>query len=157
FAWNPAGAGLIYLQSAGGAAPAGRGGRGGRGNAGGASGANAPGGTTRVVLWSPPFGANDTKVLYEGTSRLSSVAYSADGKTMFVADSGTVFALRVADPSKKFNLGRGVTIPSNTGGFGGGGRGAATPDSVLGGALVMKRGADGEQVVVLGSDDRTVF
>ena len=42
---------------------------------------------------------------------------------MFVADSGAVFAMRTADPSKKFNLGRGVTLPAGGGGFGGGGGG----------------------------------
>ena len=36
--------------------------------------------------WLPPYGAGDTKVLYEGSGRLTNVAYSADGKTMFVAD-----------------------------------------------------------------------
>ena len=43
-------------------------------------------------------------MVYEGSPRLTGVAYSGDGKTMFVADSGTVLAMRMADPSKKFNL-----------------------------------------------------
>jgi dipeptidyl aminopeptidase/acylaminoacyl peptidase len=78
---------------------------------------------------------------------------------MFVADSGTVLAMRTADPSKKFNLGRGVTIPAGGfGGFGGGGRGGAGAGSdSTGGALAMKRSATGEQVVVLGSDAKTVY
>jgi dipeptidyl aminopeptidase/acylaminoacyl peptidase len=153
FSWNPGGAGLVYLQAVGGAAPAG--GRGARGGRGGASSA-ANAGTTRVVAWAAPFAASDTKVLYEGTSRLTSVAYSADGKTMFVADSGAVFAVPVADPSKKFNLGRGVTIPAAVPGFGGG-RGGAANDSVPGGALVMKRAANGEQAVVVSNDSKSVF
>jgi dipeptidyl aminopeptidase/acylaminoacyl peptidase len=162
FQWNPVGPGLIYLQSvfapgantapAGrGAAPAGRGGRGG--------GAATPS-SVRVMSWMPPFGASDTKVIYEGSGRLASLAYSADGKTMFVADSGTVLAMRVADPSKKYNLGRGVTMPA-PGGFGGrgggGGFGAAADTSATGGALAMKRGPNGEQVVVVASDDKSVF
>ncbi|HEY4133059.1 MAG TPA: DPP IV N-terminal domain-containing protein, partial [Gemmatimonadaceae bacterium] len=153
FSWNPGGAGLVYLQAVGGAAPAG--GRGARGGRGGASSA-ANAGTTRVVAWAAPFAASDTKVLYEGTSRLTSVAYSADGKTMFVADSGAVFAVPVADHSKKFNLGRGVTIPAAVPGFGGG-RGGAANDSVPGGALVMKRAANGEQAVVVSNDSKSVF
>jgi dipeptidyl aminopeptidase/acylaminoacyl peptidase len=161
--WNPTGPGLVYLQSvfsdaggqaAGGGRAAGRGGR----------GAGAPAGRTpssvRYVAWAPPFGPTDTKVIYEGSGRLTNVAYSADGKTMFVADSGTVLAVRTADPSKKFNLGRGVTIP--TGGFGGfgggGGRGGANAGSdSTGGALAMKRSPTGEQVVVLGTDAKTVY
>ena len=92
--WNPVGPGLVYLQSVFAAAPAG----------------GAPAVAVRVgavaepvvaaaaarqrvrsrracsyVSWLPPFGANDTKVLYEGGPQLANVAYSADGKTMFVS------------------------------------------------------------------------
>jgi dipeptidyl aminopeptidase/acylaminoacyl peptidase len=163
FQWNPVGPGLIYLQSAfapGASAPAGRGasaaGRGGRGGAGGATPSSV-----KVMNWLPPYGAGDSKVVYEGSGRLTSLAYSADGKTMFVADSGTVLAMRVADPSKKYNLGRGVTLPA-AGGFGGrgggGGFGGAGNDTgVTGGSLAMKRGTNGEQMVVVGSDNKTVF
>jgi dipeptidyl aminopeptidase/acylaminoacyl peptidase len=112
------------------------------------------------MSWVAPFGANDTKVLYEGSGRLTNVVYSGNGRTMFVADSGTVTAIRVADPSKRYGLGRGITIPS--GGFGavggGGGRGGANAgaDSTAG-VLSTKRAANGDQVVVVGSDDKTVF
>src|SRR5215467_5277863 len=65
--WNPAGAGLVYLQSE--AAPAGQngargGGAAGRGagRAGGGGGANRK---DRLFLWSPPFGAGDVKQLFE--------------------------------------------------------------------------------------------
>src|SRR5207245_1180605 len=101
----------------------------------------------RYVDWLPPFGSSDIKVLYEGSGRLTSVAFSADGKTMFASDSGAVIAMRVADPSKKFNLGRGVTIPAAPGAFGGGRGGAfgsaGADTSAAGGALAMKPGANG--------------
>jgi dipeptidyl aminopeptidase/acylaminoacyl peptidase len=78
---------------------------------------------------------------------------------MFVADSGAVFAVRTADPSKKYNLGRGVTLAAG-GGFGGrgggfGGGGADT--AATGGTVAMKRGPNGAQFVVVGSDNKTVF
>jgi len=153
FQWNPSGAGLVFLQSVAAPNAGANRGRAGSGARGGRGGAPAP--NVRVVAWVPPFGANDTKVLYDGSSRLTSVAFSDDAKTMFVADSGTVFAIRTADPSKKFSLGRGVTIPSSTRGFGGG-RGNAA-DSLQGGALLMTRAKDGDQRVLVASDGKTVF
>ena len=113
------------------------------------------------MSWVAPYGPSDTKVLYEGSGRLTSVAFSADGKTMFVADSGAVFAMRTADPSKKCSLGTGVTLPGG-GGFGGrgggGGRGGAgAADDTTGGALATKSGPHGEPVVIVGSDNKTVF
>jgi dipeptidyl aminopeptidase/acylaminoacyl peptidase len=160
--WNPAGPGLVYLQSVfsgDGGRSAGDGGRAaGRGGRGAAPGGRTPS-SVKYVAWAPPFGPSDTKTIYEGSGRLTNVAYSADGKTMFVADSGTVLAIRTADPSKKFNLGRGVTIPAATAGFGGGGGrgGAGAGADSTGGTLAMKRTATGEQAVVVGSDAKTVY
>ncbi|MEP6621770.1 MAG: prolyl oligopeptidase family serine peptidase [bacterium] len=83
---------------------------------------------------------------------------------MFVVDSGSVFAARVSDPARHYALGRNVTIPAvGFGGFGGagggGGRGGAAPaDSTApGGALAMKTGPHGAPVVVLASDNKSVF
>ncbi|HSA56676.1 MAG TPA: prolyl oligopeptidase family serine peptidase [Gemmatimonadaceae bacterium] len=160
--WNPVGPGLVYLESVfpsggSGAPTAGRAGRaGGRGGA-----AQRQPSSVRFVNWVPPYGPGDTKVLYEGTGRLSGVAFSADGGTMFVNDS-TVFAVRTAEPGRRFPLGRGVTMSGGGGGFGGrgGGRGGAAgggDSTALGGALAMKRGANGQPVVVVGSDNRSVF
>ncbi len=158
--WNPAGPGLVYLQSVFAAATdnAGRGGRGAAAR-GGAAPARPQATSARFMSWTAPYGPNDTKVLYEGSGRLTSVAFSTDGKTMFVSDSGAVLAVRIADPSKKYSLGRGVTIPAGGlgGRGGGGGFGAATDTSANGGALAMKRSANGEQVVVVGSDNKTVY
>jgi dipeptidyl aminopeptidase/acylaminoacyl peptidase len=157
--WNPVGPGLVYFQSVfapgvrDSGAASGRGGRGGS--------ARPQPTSVRYMAWAPPFGSGDSKVLYEGSARLTSIAYSADGKTMFVADSGAVFATRSAEPSKTFSLGRGVTIPAGGGGFGGRGGGAAfgggADTSTTGGALAVKRGANGQSYVVVGSDGKTVF
>ena len=172
--WNPVGPGLTYLQSIYASAPGGDGAVPARGQRGGAPGAVAGGAgnraparpqptAVRYMQWLPPFGPNDTKVLFEGGAQLSNVAWSADGKVMFVNDSGMVSAVRVAEPAKKFALGRGVSIPGGGGGFGGGGGGGfgggnAAPDTVgTGGALAMKRSATGQQVVMLGSDGKSVF
>lgn len=158
--WNPVGPGLVYLQSvfapgseaAGRAGPAGRGGQG---------AARTPS-SVRYVNWLPPYGPTDTRVLVEGSGRLTSVAWSMDGRTMFIADSGFVFAARTAAPSRRFNLGRGVTLGAG-GGFGrggragGGGAGAGDDTTALGGALAMRQGPNGGAVVVVASDGRTVF
>ncbi len=171
--WNPVGPGLVYLQPVfaapmGGERPArGAGGPGGQGN-----NAAARGGSTRPVptsvrymQWLPPFGPNDTKVLYEGGAQLSAVAFSADGRTMFVNDSGMVSAVRVAEPAKKHPLGRGVTLATGGGfgGFGGGGGGFggggnAPPDTMgTGGALETMRGPNGQTFVVTSTDGSAVF
>jgi dipeptidyl aminopeptidase/acylaminoacyl peptidase len=155
--WNPVGPGLVYMQSVfASGAPASNVRGAGRGQA-----AQRPQPTSiRYMSWIAPFGPSDTKVLYEGSGRLTSVAFSGDGRTMFVADSGAVFAIRTSDPSKRFNLGAGVTLPSGGfGGRGGGGRGGfgAAPDSAAGGALATRMGPHGEPVVIVGSDNKTVY
>ena len=157
--WSPVGPGLVYMQSVFAGAHQNNARGAGRGQP-----AQRPQPTSvRYVSWTAPFGPNDTKVLYEGSGRLTSVAFSADGKTMFVADSGAVFAMHTADVSKKWNLGAGVTLPGGVGGFGGrgggGGRGGfgAASDSVTGGAVAMKVGPHGEPVVIVGSDNKTLY
>lgn len=160
FDWDPTGPGLTYMQSvfATTGQNAQRGGRQGAGRS--ASGGNQrPQPTSvRVMRWLPPFGPADTALLYEGGPQLGTTMFSADGTLLFVADSGSVFALRLAD-GRRFNLGRGVTL-SRGSGFGGpgGGRGGAatrTDTTALGGALVT-RALGGRTFVVVGSDGRTV-
>ena len=112
------------------------------------------------MSWTAPYGPNDTKPIYEGSAQLAGVAYSYDGKTMFLSDSGSVIAVRTADPSKRYNLGRGVTVPAGGGGRAGGGGGAfggGADTSATGGRLEMKRGPNGANVVMLGSDNKTVY
>ena len=152
--WNPAGPGLVYMQSV----FAGAGAR--PGNGRGAVAQRPQVTAVRYMSWLPPYGPNDIKLIYEGSGRLTTVAYSANGRTMFVADSGNVVAMRTSEPSKRYPLGRGVTLPS--GGFGGGGgpgggRGAGPDTSANAGALAMKLGANGSPVVVVAGDGKSVF
>lgn len=168
--WNPVGPGLVYLQSEFAAGNGARGGAAGRGAAptagrGATQTAGRGNGTpqptrVRYVNWLPPFGPTDTKVIYEGGPQLGNIEYSPDGRTMFASDSGTVFAIRVDDQSKRFNLGRGVTLPGGggRGGFGGGGRGGAAggDSTALGGALLTRRTGTGETAVLLSADGKSV-
>ena len=163
--WNPVGPGLTYVESvfapASANAPAGNGrGRGGApGLRGGPGGAQRPQPTSvRFMSWMPPFGPNDTKLIYEGGPQLGATVFSADGKMLFAADSQAVFAVRLAD-GKRFNLGRGVTLAAGgRGGFGGGGGGrGANPDSAnQGGAIQTRTLAAGRAVVVVSTDGKSV-
>lgn len=170
--WNPIGPGLVYLQNAAAAAgaptPSSR-----NGGEGGPSARGAAGGTAirvqapraQLVLWRPPFGANDTTVLYQGGPQLSNALYSVDSTTLFVSDSGAVIAVRVGNPAERYNLGRNVRLPATGGGFGGGpggglGGGAnATSDSTAGTLLSRRMGnatyillsGDGKQVALSGT------
>jgi len=169
--WNPTGAGLVYLQAeagpAGAAGGAGRGGRGGRGGGAGGGGApagNGPARKDRLYLWSAPFGASDSKVLFEANSRMTSAEFSEDGKTLFVNEGNDLYAVRLADPTKHYEIARGATIAAGggrgRGGGGGGGRGGAGSDSAFysnPGALQSKRGPNGSPVVLVGSDGKTVY
>ena len=165
--WNPVGPGLLYVQTVTPSDSA----AGGAGN--GPSAGTPPGGPRsagvgapirvraprgNVVAWRPPFGPGDTTVLYRGGAQLGSVLFSTDSSTLFVADSGAVIAVRLAEPTVRVNLGRGVSLPA-TGGFGGGGPagagGARGADSTAG-TLVTRRGAAGVPYVVLSRDRQAV-
>jgi len=160
--WNPVGPGLVYLQSVyavdgtGGQTPprdasaAGRG-AGSAGRGAGAAAARQPS-AVRFMQWLPPYGPNDTKVLHEGTARLTGVAFGSDGKTMFVSDSGIVTAIR---DGTRMSLGRTVTLPAAGDGFGGRGGGAAATDTVSVGALLTKRGPNGAALVMLSTDGKS--
>ena len=178
--WMPQGAGLSFLQqlpaargagadSAGAAPPAGGGGRAGRGGAGGGAGGNggAPARGDRLMHWLPPFGPNDTKVLYESATPISAVVFTDDAKSIFVSDNsggqGAIYMVDLADPATKHTIvrQRGYT-PSFAGGGRGGrggggcGRGGAADDSVSfynnPGAMMTRRGTLGGQVAMVSSD-----
>jgi dipeptidyl aminopeptidase/acylaminoacyl peptidase len=169
--WNPVGPGLVYLQSVFGPANTETtGGRAGAGRGMGPAGRGGQAGRTpssvRFVHWLPPYGPNDTKVVLEGSGRLTNVAYSVDGKAMFIADSNQVFAARVADLSKRFSLGRGVSLGGGGGGFGrggraggggGGGGGGGDDSTALGGSVATRTGTNGTPMVVVASDGKSVF
>ncbi len=77
----------------------------------------------RLYSWSPPFGASDAKVLFEANSRMTSAEFSADGKTLFVNEGNDLYAVRLADPTKHYEIAKGATIAAGgRGGRGGGGR-----------------------------------
>ncbi len=163
--WNPTGPGLVYLQAEAGPADAARGaggqrgGRGGRGNAGGAGAARPD----RLYAWAAPFSATDTKVLYEAKARMTAADFSPDGKTLFVNEGNDLYAVRLADPTKHYDIAHGATIAAGGRGGrggGGGGRGGATSDSAFfnnPGVLQTTRGPNGGAVVRVASDGKSVF
>ncbi len=91
----------------------------------------------RVFVWSAPFGASDAKQLFEANSRMTSAEFSADGKTLFVNEGNDLYAVRLADPSKHYEIAKGGSIAAGGrggrggGGGGGGGRGGAQSDSAF--------------------------
>jgi len=113
---------------------------------------NAANRKDRVFVWSPPFGAGDAKQIFEANSRMTSAEFSADGKTLFVNEGNDLYAVRLADPAKHYEIAKGATIAAGgrggRGGAGGGagGRGGAGSDSAFyanPGALQTKRGPNG--------------
>ena len=157
--WNPVGTGLVYLL--GDAPPAGQRGAG-RGGRNAADGAPAAPRKDRVYQWSAPFSPGDARVLFEANSRITSAEFSPDGKTLFVNEGPALYAVRLAEPSKHYEIAKGATIASGRGGRGGGGvgRGATVSDSAFfnnPGALQTTRGPNGQPVVLVGSDNKTVY
>lgn len=140
YAWHPDG-GLTYLRTS-------------VDTAGRANG-------VRWMHWRAPFGAGDTALVFAGSTRLSNAAWGSQPGTIFVNDSGSVAAVRLADVNKKYPLGRGITLPGGGfGGFGGGGGfgGAAQADTVgTGGPLQMTRAADGSMRVRMSRDGSAVY
>ena len=88
---------------------------------------------------------------------MSTVLYSSDSSTMFVTDSGATIAVRVKDTSKRYNLGRTVTLPAAVAGFGGGGGGAGrgAVDSTQG-AVLLRTAAGGRRYVLLAKDGKSI-
>lgn len=87
--WRPDGEGLSFLQiepaPKEGPAPANR--------------------ADRVMQWLPPFGKEDTKVIYQSQQRISSVAYSADCNTLFLTESSggkeTLYSVTLDSPTQR--------------------------------------------------------
>ncbi len=150
--WNPAGPGLVYLKSVF-PPDTGRRGR-------GAPVARPQATAVRYMSWLPPYGPGDTALVYQGSGRLTAVVAGTDPRTLFVTDSGVVYAVRTSEPARRYPLGRGVTIAAGGGGFGGGGgrggAGAGSDTSSTGGALATRQTSRGTAVIV-GSDSRSVF
>jgi dipeptidyl aminopeptidase/acylaminoacyl peptidase len=157
--WNPVGQGLVYLQAE--AGPAG-GRAAGRGAARGGAGAG-PARKDRLYAWTAPFGPTDAKVVYEANGRMTSAEFSPDGKTLFVNEGNDLYAVKLADPTKHYDIAKGATIAAGGRGGrggGGGGRGGVQSDSAFfnnPGALQTTRGPNGQPVVTIGSDGKTVY
>ncbi|HEY4303352.1 MAG TPA: prolyl oligopeptidase family serine peptidase [Gemmatimonadaceae bacterium] len=165
--WNPVGAGLVYLEGEG-AAAGGNAGRGGAGRAG--RGGAAPAGAAanrkdRVIVWAPPFAASDAKQIFEANSRITSAEFSPDGQMLFVNEGTDLYAVKLSDPSKHYEISKGASIAAagrgGRGGAGaGGGRGGAQSDSAFfnqPGALQVKRGPHVAPVVRLSADGKSVY
>jgi dipeptidyl aminopeptidase/acylaminoacyl peptidase len=63
--WRPDGEGLVFLQTTG----------------------TGDAAKDRLVFWKPPYGDNDTEVLYEVTGRLGNIRFGPDAKTLFITQS----------------------------------------------------------------------
>ena len=166
-AWMPQGGGLSYIENV----PSSD-----RDTAGAAAGGRGTGGTggaaarpSRLVHWAPPFGPNDTKVLYTNDVAISSALFTDDAKTIFIADtrngSGEIFAVDLSEPGTKRPIVRAMRgyTPAFAG-FRGGGRGVAgflgdpgsAGDSTAfyqnPGAMLTKVGSRGGQVAMVSRD-----
>jgi dipeptidyl aminopeptidase/acylaminoacyl peptidase len=170
--WNPVGAGIVYVRAI--AAARGEGRREASGAADSSSGAAAAGtgraarngagrGAARrdeVMLWLPPFRESDAKSLYQAPGRIDNFAFGADGAMLFVDDGSEVYAVNPAAPARRFPIARGANLATGRRGRGGfGGRGA-TADSTFyndPGDLRTVPAGNGEAVVALSGDRKSVF
>ncbi len=166
-AWNPTGPGLVYLEGESGGAGEGAAGRG-RGGRGGRAGGGAGGGALskdRVYIWAAPFGPSDAKPIFEADGRITSAEFSPDGKMLFVNQGNDLYAVKLDNPTKHYEIAKGGSIASGRGGrgFGGGGgaggRGAGADSTFYTnpGALQTTRNAGGLPVVRLSSDSKSVY
>ncbi|MCC6243302.1 MAG: prolyl oligopeptidase family serine peptidase [Gemmatimonadaceae bacterium] len=163
--WMPTGEGMYYV--AGDSAAGGRGAPGGAagGRAGGAAGGAAR--RERVMQWMPPYGASDTKVLYQADGAISSLLFTDDGKQLFIGTTannmGEIYHVDLAAPTEKHTIVRqraytpSFAAGGGRGGAGGGGRGAAAADDSIQfyanpGSMMTKRGSKGAQVAMVSTD-----
>ena len=120
-AWRPDGAGMSFIQSDNGkggtpikAVATDEQGRT-RGDDKATDGKSAKVETSkdRVMLWVPPFGKGDVKVVYEGTGRISGVQYSDNGQIIFmnqqVENQRQLVAVDLREPSKTYVIYKGPT------------------------------------------------
>jgi dipeptidyl aminopeptidase/acylaminoacyl peptidase len=126
----------------------------------------------RVIEWMAPFDSTGTssKTLYETDAHISSVAFSDNGRIMFVSQTGTGQPSEVAvyfDEANKVypvitprpgGAGRGAGGRGGAGGAGGGGgagRGGAAGAGA--GALLTRPGSHGDAVVMISPDGKYVY
>ena len=115
----------------------------------------------RVIRWVPPFGPDDTEVIYETTTRMGSASFSEDMSILFGTDgrSGTThqWAVFLDDPEDKHtifrwsrddfyeNPGSLVSASFDLGGAAGMGDGGRAPGTIL-------VSSDGEHVFLRGTE-----
>ena len=156
--WRPDNQGLTYLEQD---APARR------------DTAAAPGDSARaprkdrVMQWMAPFGATDTKVLYESNTRITTHRYSPDLSVLFLSErqgqNTHEYAVALAEPTKRYTIARfrGDDVYGNPGslvmargtlggggGFGGGGFGGG---GAAAGDKRVHLSADGSSVYLSGT------
>ena len=164
FAWMSSGDTLYYLQMD--AAPA-------RSDAEEAGGSQQrPRARDRLYLWAAPFTAETRRPVLDNQNRMSQVAFSADARTIFVAEnaSGTahVFAVDRSDSTRRHTItrvrGLTATLGVGGGGFGGGGgggRGGTAADSATfyqnPGTLVSNRAGNGTPYILTSRDGRYAY
>ena len=161
-AWMPDGSGLSYVETI----PASERSADTAMGTGGRGAAPKP---ARIVRWSPPFGPNDTKVLFTNDVAISSYVFTDDAKTLFVADTrngaGEIVAVDLASPTTKravvapmrgyspsFTTGRGRPggVASFLGDPGSAGDSIAFYQNP--GAMVTRAGTRGGQVAMVSRD-----
>lgn len=125
----------------------------------------------RLMTWKAPFGAGDISVLFQSDGPIGDAAFSANGRTLFVARSrnntGEILAVTPGDTaaSARRTLARlrnwnpSFQVLGRSQGFGGPGRGGTPGDSLSfyqnPGALVLVAGPGGR--VALMSGDTAAF
>ncbi len=99
----------------------------------------------RVMQWLAPFDSTSTQMVYESEERMSSAAYSADCRTLFITGSEggtrTVYAVNLDDPETRYPISEYKTEDYY-----------ANP-----GSLMSKRGPMGGSVVRTSTDGNFVY
>jgi dipeptidyl aminopeptidase/acylaminoacyl peptidase len=160
--WMPTGDAIYYLQMD--AAPA----RGPEQEEGGTQQRQRA--RDRLYIWTAPFTAETRRSVLDNANRMSQVAFSADAKTVFVAETASgaahVFAVDLTDTAKRHTITRvrGLTpsLGLGGGGFGGGGGGRPNAaDSVTfyenPGTLVSERAGNGTPYILTTADGRFAY
>ena len=161
--WLPTGDAIYYLQMD--PAPA----RGPEPEEGGAQ--QRPRARDRLYIWTAPFTSETRRAVLDNANRMSQVAFSADAKTAFVAETASgaahVFAVDLADPTKRHTItrvrGLSPSLGIGGGGFGGGGGGGRqnAADSLTfyqnPGTLVSQRAGNGSPYILTTPDGRFAY
>jgi len=99
----------------------------------------------RVMLWVAPFDSTSTQVVYESETRIRSVSYSEDCRTLYLTErdgsTETLYAVNLDDPETRYTI---YELDTDD-------------DYATAGSLQMKPGPMGGYVVRTSSDGESVF